>query len=78
MTGVMKVKVIREFRFAMGLRALERGSLGKNYPRGKEGRGSMLANCHASPLVVDRFCDEASGQNTAVTCFHFDFAARRE
>jgi len=27
---------------------------------------------------VDRLCDEACGQNTAVTCFYFDFAARKE
>jgi len=76
--GMAGVKVIRESRFAMELRELERHSLGKNYSRGKEGRGPVLANCHASSLVVDRFCDEAAGQNTAVTCFGFDFAARRE
>jgi len=27
---------------------------------------------------VDRLCDQAMGQNTAVTCFYFDFAARKE
>ena len=31
-----------------------------------------------SSLVVDRLCDQARGQNTAVTCFYFDFAARKE
>jgi len=28
--------------------------------------------------VVDRLCDRTRGQNTAVTCFYFDFAARGE
>ena len=29
-------------------------------------------------MVVDRLCDQASGQNTAVACFYLDFAARKE
>ena len=28
--------------------------------------------------MVDGLCDEATRQNTAVTCFYFDFAARKE
>jgi len=31
-----------------------------------------------SSLVVDRLCDQSRGQNTAVTCFYLDFAARKE
>jgi len=31
-----------------------------------------------SSLVVDKLCDEAKGQNIAITCFYFDFAAREE
>jgi len=31
-----------------------------------------------SSLVVDRLCDQARGQNTPVTCFYFDFAARKD
>ena len=27
---------------------------------------------------MDRLCDEVEEQNTAVTCFYFDFAARKE
>ena len=27
---------------------------------------------------MDRLCDRARGQNTVVTCFYFDFAARKE
>ena len=38
----------------------------------------MLTNCGGSSLVVDWLCDQTRGQNTAVTCFYFDFAARKE
>ena len=38
----------------------------------------MLTNHNVSSLVVDRLCDQASEQNTTVTCFYFDFAARKE
>ena len=38
----------------------------------------MLTSRDISSLVVDRLCDEAAGENTAVTCFYFDFAARKE
>jgi len=38
-----------------------------------------VIKCHdVSSLVVDRLCDQARGQNTTVTCFYFDFAARKE
>ena len=38
----------------------------------------MLIGRDIGSLVVDRVCDQARGQNTAVTCFYFDFAARKE
>jgi len=38
----------------------------------------VLTRRHDSSLVVDRLCDSTRGQNTAVTCFYFDFAARKE
>ena len=38
----------------------------------------MLTCYNVSSLVVDRLCDKARGQNTTVTCFYFDFAARKE
>ena len=38
----------------------------------------MLTGHDVSSLVVDRLCDRAKGQNTAVACFYFDFAARKE
>jgi len=28
--------------------------------------------------VIDKLCDEAAEENTAVACFYFDFAARNE
>ena len=38
----------------------------------------MLTPRDDSSLVVDRLCDQTSGQNTAVSCFYLDFAARKE
>jgi len=38
----------------------------------------VLTCCDDSSLVVDRLCDRIRGQRTAVTCFYFDFAARKE
>ena len=38
----------------------------------------MLTSSNGSSLVVDRLCDQSSGQSTSVTCFYFDFAARKE
>ena len=38
----------------------------------------MLTSHDVSSLVIDRLCDQAQGQNVAVACFYFDFAAQRE
>jgi len=38
----------------------------------------VLISRDTSSLVVDRLCDQARGQNVAITCFYFDFAARKE
>jgi len=38
----------------------------------------MLTDRGRSSLVVDRLCDQATGQSTAVTCFYFDFAVQKE
>ena len=38
----------------------------------------MLTSHGVSSLVMDKLCDQAGGQNTAVTCFYFDFADRKE
>jgi len=38
----------------------------------------VLTSYDVSSLVVDRLCDQTRGQNSVVTCFYFDFAARKE
>ena len=38
----------------------------------------MLTDRDDSSLVVDTLCDQTRGQNTAVSCFYLDFAARKE
>ena len=38
----------------------------------------MLTDWHDSSLVIDKLCDDAVEDNTAVACFYFDFAARNE
>ena len=76
MTGVAKVKVRMQSYFAMEIRESARHLSGKNYSQG--GREPMLTSRDISSLVVDRLCDQARGQNAAVTCFYFDFADRKE
>ena len=44
----------------------------------RERCGPVLTSHHDSSLVVDKVCDQMRGQNAAVTCFYFDFAARKE
>ena len=41
-------------------------------------RAVLLTACDHSSLVIDKLCDEAVEDNTAVTCFYFDFATRNE
>ena len=43
-----------------------------------EENGLVLTNCEVSSLVIDSLCDGAGGQNAAVACFYFDFAAQKE
>ena len=38
----------------------------------------MLTSGDASSLVIDSLCNQARGQNTAVACVYFDFAAQNE
>jgi len=78
MTGV-KVKVKRQSCFAMEVQGSGRHLSGNgNCPRRKEERESVLTGLDVSSLVVDRLSDQSRGQNTAVTCFYLDFAARKE
>jgi len=37
-----------------------------------------LTNCDVSSLIIDSLCDRPGGQEVAVACFYFDFAARKE
>jgi len=79
MPGAGKVKVIRQSCFATEARESAKHLSGnENYSRRREKGESMLIGHDVSSLVVDRLCDQARGQNTAVTCFYFDFAARKE
>jgi len=36
----------------------------------------LLISCDVSSLVVDTLCKQAVGENAAVACFYFDFAAQ--
>jgi len=70
---------IVRFCFATGIRGSARLTLGrKGEARGIEGKGKVLTSRDVSSLVIDRLCDQARGQNVAVACFYFDFAARKE
>jgi len=74
-----KVKAIRRCYFALEIRALARRLLGnEDYSARREARKPMLTSHDDSSLVVDRLCNQVRGQNTLVTCFYFDFAARKE
>jgi len=41
-------------------------------------RTVLLTGWDNSSLVIDKLCDEAAEEDTAVACFYFDFAARNE
>ena len=43
-----------------------------------EENGQVLTGCDVSSLVIDNLCDRARGQEVAVACFYFDFAAQKE
>ena len=78
MTGVVKVKVIRQCCFVMEVRGSGRHLLGNENYSWRESRELVLTEHDFSSLVVDRLCDQSRGKNTAVTCFYLDFAARKE
>ena len=42
------------------------------------GKGQVLTSRDVSSLVIDSLCDQAKGENVAVACFYFDFAAQKE
>jgi len=71
--------MISRYFLVMEVRGSERllSSNENNPPRGEE-RVFVLTGHDVSSVVVDRMCDQARGQSTAVACFYFDFAARKE
>jgi len=78
MAGVGNIEVVVESCSVMKVPGLERHLLrNEDYSRRREGE-SVLTSGDISLLVVDRLCDQATRQSTAVTCFYFDFAARKE
>jgi len=67
--------------FATAIRGLGRRIFGERYCSGEKKsrqRTLFLTSFHRSSLVVDTLCDRARGQDIAVTCFYFDFAAGKE
>jgi len=71
--------VIRQFCFVMEVQVSVRHLSGnKRYSPGSEENGFVLTSRDGSSLVVDMLCNHPRGQNTAVSCFYFDFAARKE
>ena len=65
--------------FAMEIRGWVRHSSCKHdYSLSEQRVRAVLTDCGYSSLVVDRLCDQATGQSTAVTCFYFDFAVQKE
>ena len=71
--------MIRRFYFVMEVQESAKHLSGnKDYSPWNEESGLVPTSPDGSSLVVDRLCNRARGQNTAVSCFYFDFAARRE
>ena len=77
---VKSVKVLSPFCFSTEIRGSARHLLGKKdyYSPRREEDKDMLRGWEHSSLVVDWLGDQARGQNIAVTCFYFDWAARKE
>ena len=79
MTGVGKMKVVVRFCFTMEILGSGRHSSGsEDFSLEKEETESVLTNRDVSSQVVDKLCDQVRGQDIAITCFYFDFAARKE
>ena len=72
------MKMIKQSCFVMEVRGSGRHLSGNENYSWREERESVLTGHDVSSLVVDRLCDQSKGQNTAITCFYLDFAARKE
>jgi len=65
--------------FATGIQGRERAILGKREPSSVGNQGLVFLTVWGdSSLVIDKLCDEAVEEDTAVVCFYFDFASRSE
>ena len=74
-----KANPTTQFCFATGIQGSARLILGnKGEPRGVEEKGRVLTSRNVSSLVIDSLCDRARDLNFAVSCFYFDFTARKE
>jgi len=62
--------------FAMEALGLARPTLGKR--EDTRGKKVFLTGCNVSSLVIDTLCKQAVGENAAVACCYFDFAALEE
>ena len=69
--------MIKRFCFAMEIRGWAR-HLSGNRDYSLERSEHVLTACDGSSLVVDTLSDGSRRQNAAVSCFYFDFAARKE
>jgi len=76
---VGEVEGKRPFYFAMEIPGSERHlSSNKAYSSRRKGSEPVLTRRDGSSLVADTVRDQARGQNTSVSCFYLDFAARKE
>jgi len=73
---VGQVIPITQHCFATETQGSARRILGSNEPHRIGGR--VLTSRDVSSLVIDSLCERAGGQNVAIACFYFDFAARQE
>lgn len=71
------VDLITRHCFAAGILASAKHLSGKRInPRGSE--KGILTSCNVSSLVIDKLCDQARRQSTAVVCFYLDSASQEE
>ena len=78
MIVVRGVGAIAQSCFVTEIRGSVRHLSGSRYYSPGKKKSEVLTGRDVSSLVVDRLCDQAGGQDTAVTCFYFDFAVRKE
>ena len=79
MMEVGRMGVIMRPYSATAIQEWERAiSCKREYLIARNQRMVLLIGWDDSSLVIDKLCDEAAEEDTAVTCFYFEFAARSE